>query len=204
VQSAHVDGCPPDRDGDGIADGVDACPDVPGVANPDPKRNGCPPDTDGDGIVDPDDASPKVAGPRNPDPKKNGCPLLVVTEKTFQINEQVKFKFDSAELLPESDGILGEVKKVLDDHRELTLLRVEGHTDNVGKADYNRKLSQRRAESVKAWLVKKGIDAKRLKAQGFGPDEPIDSNDTDAGRANNRRVACTILKREDAAAPPRP
>jgi OmpA-OmpF porin, OOP family len=188
-------GCPRDRDGDGIADASDACPDVPGVKDADPKKNGCPPDTDGDGIVDPEDACPKVAGPRNADPKRNGCPIVVVTEKAIEIHEQIKFKFDSAELLPESDGVLGAVKRVLDEHPEITKLRVEGHTDNVGAADYNRKLSQRRAESVAKWLEAKGIDKRRLKAQGFGPDEPLGANDSEAGRAENRRVAFTILER---------
>src|SRR5262249_33782228 len=149
-----------------------------------------------DGIVDSEDACPKVAGPRNPDPKKNGCPLVIVTEKAIQITDQVKFKFDSAELLRESDVVLGAVKKVLDEHPEITKVRVEGHTDNAGAADYNRRLSQRRAESVMKWLVDHGVDKKRLKAQGFGPDEPIESNATDAGRANNRRVAFTILERQ--------
>jgi len=74
-------GCPLDRDQDGIVDADDACPLAPGVRDPDPRRNGCPPDRDGDGIVDADDACPRERGPRDPDPKKNGCPTLVrVTE----------------------------------------------------------------------------------------------------------------------------
>ncbi len=189
-------GCPPDRDDDGIPDDEDACPDVPGVRDPDPKKNGCPPDRDGDGIVDPEDACPDVPGVRDPDPKKNGCPLVEVTEKEIKINQEVKFKFDSAELLPESDTILGAVKQVLDEHPEIKKVRVEGHTDNIGKPDYNKRLSQRRADAVLKWLVAHGIDKKRLVAQGFGHEQPIDSNETDAGRANNRRVAFTILERD--------
>ncbi len=191
-------GCPPDRDGDGIPDTVDACPDVPGVQDPDPKKNGCPPDRDGDGVVDAEDACPDVPGPRDPDPKKNGCPLVVVTEKEIKINQEVKFKFDSAELLEESDTILAAVKQVLDAHPEIKKVRVEGHTDNVGKPAYNKTLSQKRAASVMKWLTDKGIDKKRLVAQGFGQEQPIDSNTTDQGRANNRRVAFTILEREGA------
>ena len=76
-------------------------------------------------------------------------------------------------------------------------MRVEGHTDNVGNADYNKKLSGRRAESVMKWLTGHGVDKKRLSSQGYGKDEPIDTNETDAGRANNRRVAFTILERDD-------
>jgi outer membrane protein OmpA-like peptidoglycan-associated protein len=197
-------GCPADRDGDGIPDSEDACPDVPGVKDPDPKKNGCPPDTDGDGIVDTEDACPKLAGPRNADPKKNGCPLVYVTEKEVKITEQIKFKFDSAEILAESDGLLTSIKKVLDDHPELKQIRIEGHTDNVGKPDYNKKLSERRAQSVMDWLTKKGVKKERLIAKGFGQEEPIDTNDTDPGRANNRRVAFTILQRDDAAKPTPP
>ncbi|HVH43185.1 MAG TPA: OmpA family protein, partial [Labilithrix sp.] len=197
-------GCPPDRDGDGIIDTEDACPDVPGVRDPDPKKNGCPPDRDGDGIIDSEDACPDVPGPRDPDPKKNGCPLVVVTEKEIRINQEVKFKFDSAELLRESDTILTAVKQVLDAHPEIKKIRVEGHTDNVGKAAYNKTLSQKRAASVMKWLTDKGIDKKRLVAQGYGQEQPVDSNETDAGRANNRRVAFTILERDAAAKPPAP
>jgi OOP family OmpA-OmpF porin len=65
---------------------------------------------------------------------------------------------------------------------------VEGHTDNVGSAAYNKKLSQRRADAVKSYMVKKGIDAKRLTAKGFGLEKPIADNKTKAGKAKNRRV----------------
>jgi OmpA-OmpF porin, OOP family len=160
-----------------------------------------PVDTDGDGIVDSEDACPKLAGPRDPDPKKNGCPLVYVTEKEVKINDQIKFKFDSAEILQESDTLLGAIKKVIDEHPELTKIRIEGHTDNVGKPDYNKKLSERRAEAVRTWLVSKGVKKERLMARGFGQEEPIDSNETDAGRANNRRVAFTILERDETLKP---
>lgn len=199
-----TNGCPPDKDGDGIFDPQDACPDVKGVASPDPKLNGCPPDQDGDGILDVDDACPTVAGPKNADPKKNGCPLVIVTEKAIQITEQVKFKFNSAELLKESDGILEAVRGVLEAHPEITKLRVEGHTDNVGNAAYNKQLSARRAASVTKWLTDHKIDKSRLASQGFGMDEPIDANTTEAGRANNRRVAFTILEKDDSKKAPAP
>ncbi len=192
-------GCPPDRDGDGIPDAKDACPDEAGVADPDPKKNGCPPpppDTDADGIVDAQDACPQVAGPANPDPKKNGCPLVYVTQKEIKITEQVKFKFNSAEILKESDTLLDTVRKTLEEHPEITKVRIEGHTDNVGAAAYNKQLSGRRAASVMSWLVKRGVDKKRLISAGFGADEPIDTNETEEGRANNRRVAFTILERD--------
>lgn len=207
TEDPKTNGCPPDRDGDGIFDAQDACPDVKGVKSDDPAKNGCPPDTDGDGIIDPEDACPQSPGPKNPDPKKNGCPLVIVTEKSIQITEQVKFKFNSAELLKESDTILEAVRAVLEQHPEITKLRVEGHTDNVGQAAYNKQLSGRRAASVTKWLTDHKVDKARLVSAGFGMEEPIDKNDTEEGRANNRRVAFTILEKDDtkkAPPPPKP
>jgi outer membrane protein OmpA-like peptidoglycan-associated protein len=185
-------GCPPpsDRDGDGIFDEVDACPDEPGVASEDPKKHGCPPpkDRDGDGILDDVDACPDVAGPPNDDPKKHGCPEARIEQGQIKIREQVQFAFNSHRILPESDSLLSAVKKILEDHPEIKSVSVEGHTDNRGSAAYNKGLSQRRAASVVNWLVSRGIDKKRLSSKGLGLEKPIDTNDTDEGRQNNRRV----------------
>jgi outer membrane protein OmpA-like peptidoglycan-associated protein len=181
-------GCPPDRDNDGIVDKDDACPDVPGEKSDDPKKNGCPPDRDGDGIYDKDDACPDAPGPANPDPKKNGCPLARIEDGQVKITEHVNFKTDSAIILKDSDPVLYAVAAILKDHPEITKVRVEGHTDNKGNANYNRDLSRRRAASVVKWLTSVGIDGKRLTAKGIGMDAPIDTNATDEGRANNRRV----------------
>jgi OmpA-OmpF porin, OOP family len=187
-------GCPPDKDGDGIADAQDACVDVAGVANADPTKNGCPPDRDADTIIDPEDACPDAAGPKNNDPKKNGCPAIAIVEKQIKILEQVKFKTNSAEILKESDDLLQGIAKILKDHPEITKVRVEGHTDNKGNKALNKDLSKRRAASVVTWLVKKGgVDAKRFESVGLGQDVPIDSNDTEEGRQNNRRVEFHIV-----------
>ncbi len=191
---ATKNGCPPDRDGDGIYDDVDACPDVKGVKSEDPKRNGCPPDRDGDGILDDVDACPDVAGPPNSDPKKNGCPKVAVMNGQIRIFEQVKFKTASAVILKESDEILDMVAKTLKDHPEIKHVRVEGHTDNQGNAGYNKGLSQQRANSVMAALVKRGIDKKRMEAKGWGQEKPIAPNDTEVGRQDNRRVEFHITE----------
>ncbi len=184
-----TNGCPPDKDGDGIYDADDACPDVKGVKSTDPKKNGCPPDSDGDGILDPDDACPDTPGPKNEDPKKNGCPAAAIVAGQIKILQQVKFKTNSDEILKESDEILTAVSQILRDHPEITMIRVEGHTDNKGAKVHNKDLSKRRAASVVKWLTNKGkIDKKRLKSAGFGDEKPIDTNDTDLGRQNNRRV----------------
>jgi OOP family OmpA-OmpF porin len=181
-------GCPPDRDDDGVVDAEDACPDVAGVASYDPSKNGCPSDRDVDGIIDVEDACPDAAGPRSDDPSKNGCPQARVEENQIKILERIEFKTGSAQLLEASTPILEAVRAVLEEHPEITQLAIEGHTDNVGKAQSNQALSQRRAESVRKWLTLHGIDRKRLSAAGFGATRPIDTNDTDAGREHNRRV----------------
>jgi outer membrane protein OmpA-like peptidoglycan-associated protein len=191
-------GCPPDRDGDGILDSVDACPDVKGVADPDPKKNGCPKpvDTDGDGIFDPDDACPNEKGPADPDPKKNGCPKAVrVTDKEIFILEQVQFDTGKSTIKPVSDPLLDEVAGVLKEHPEITKVEVQGHTDDRGAAAMNRKLSQDRAASVVAALVKRGIDKGRLTPKGYGPDKPIAPNTDEQGRQQNRRVQFTIVEK---------
>jgi outer membrane protein OmpA-like peptidoglycan-associated protein len=108
--------------------------------------------------------------------------------------EKVQFAFDSAEILPASHGLLNEVAQVLRDNPQIEVVQVEGHTDNIGKADYNRKLSQRRAESVRAFLASAGVEGKRLAPKGFGPDRPIADNGTAEGQEQNRRVEFNILK----------
>jgi len=188
-------GCPPDKDEDGILDADDACPDVKGIKHEDPKKNGCPSDRDSDTIIDDEDACPDAAGPKNEDPKKNGCPQVAIVGSTIKILEQVKFKTNSAEILKESDDLLTNVAKILNDHPEIKKVKVEGHTDNKGVPAYNKNLSKNRAASVVKWLTTKGkVDAKRLVSEGFGQEAPIDTNDTEAGRQNNRRVEFKILE----------
>ena len=152
-------------------------------------------DEDGDGIPDAEDACPRRPGRRSRDPRRNGCPSRVRIEgRQIKISEQIKFRTDSSEILPESDGVLTEVRETLDEHPEIRRVRVEGHTDNTGDPAYNRELSQRRAEAVSAWLVRHGVDGNRLHSVGVGPDRPIDTNATEEGRRNNRRVEFHIVE----------
>ncbi len=190
-------GCPPpsDTDGDGITDDKDACVDIKGVATQDPTTNGCPPDTDGDGIRDDKDACPTDPGKPDPDPSKNGCPRVIVTETEVMIFEQVQFDTGKSTIKKVSDQLLDNVTQVLKDHPELTKLEVQGHTDSQGLKGANQLLSKNRAEAVKKALIKRGIDAKRLTAKGYGQDKPIASNDTDEGRTKNRRVQFTIVEK---------
>jgi len=182
-------GCPADGDGDGIADALDSCPDVAGVPNnDDATRHGCPPDADDDGILDNEDACPSVKGPKSLDPAKNGCPKARVEKGEIKITERIEFKSGSATILPSSFEILEAVRAILAEHPEISLLELEGHTDNVGRPKYNQKLSQLRTESVRKWLIQHDIEAKRLKATGYGSSVPLADNDTEEGREKNRRV----------------
>jgi OOP family OmpA-OmpF porin len=186
-------GCPegeiPDRDHDGVPDREDRCPDVPGSK----ELDGCP-DRDGDDVPDNDDKCPDEPGPAAND----GCPVIgqqVVFEKhKLRLKGSVTFEFGSATLKKESNGLLDEVVTVLKQHGEVKRVRVEGHTDNVGGAEFNLDLSRRRAASVLQYLVGHGIEASRLVAEGYGLTRPVVPNLTAAGRAKNRRVEFTILE----------
>lgn len=192
-----LNGCPKpkDRDKDTILDDDDACPDEPGVPSDNPKKNGCPKpkDTDGDGITDNLDACVNDPGPPNDDPKKNGCPKAVVVAGEVKILERIEFDTNKATLRPVSDGVLKAVADILAQHKEIKRIQVQGHTDNRGTKAYNKTLSDKRAAAVKKWLIANGIDAARLESKGFGQEQPIDSNETDEGRQNNRRVQFIIL-----------
>ncbi|HMI93411.1 MAG TPA: OmpA family protein, partial [Polyangiales bacterium] len=184
----EVDGCPPDRDDDGVIDADDACPDVAGVRSAEPGKNGCPGDRDRDSVIDPEDACPNDAGAPDADPHKNGCPKARVEQGQIKIIERIEFKTNSATILPESSPTLEAVRAILNEHPEIIALAIEGHTDHVGKPEYNQKLSERRAASVKSWLVNHGIAGRRLSSQGFGMSKPLDDNDSEPGRERNRRV----------------
>ena len=187
-------GCPTDRDGDGIFDAQDACPDLPGIRDDNPEKNGCPPDRDGDGVWDEDDACPDTPGVRSKDPKQNGCPVAAIVKDQIKIYQRIEFVTDSAKLLVSSEVVLSAVMDILLKHSEIELVMVEGHTDNVGAAEYNRLLSQRRAASVVGWLVKHGISADRLQSAGRGLTQPLVPNTDAVGRQTNRRVEFHILK----------
>jgi OOP family OmpA-OmpF porin len=179
-------GCP-DSDGDGVVDKDDKCPSQAGPA----ANAGCPwPDTDGDGVLDKDDKCPSVAGVASED----GCPEIISNEARMGVNsfaEAILFNTDKATfksgVTEELDGMIAIMNKF-----PLSEFAIKGHTDTTGSVSGNLKLSDKRANAVKTYLVKNGIDASRLTSKGFGQDNPIDSNDTRAGRAINRRVEVKV------------
>jgi outer membrane protein OmpA-like peptidoglycan-associated protein len=112
----------------------------------------------------------------------------------------VLFDFDKVDIRPEAESVLANVAEVLKQHPKAAVL-IGGHTDAKGSDSYNLRLSQRRADSVKNWLVKTGgVDGRRLKAKGFGSANPVapnthpDGSDNPEGRQKNRRVEIAVQK----------
>jgi outer membrane protein OmpA-like peptidoglycan-associated protein len=165
---------------DGVADDMDRCPDVAGVM----ALKGCP-DADEDGIADLDDRCPKVKGTA----ENKGCPEITKADvvRITYIGSKIFFENNSDKLKVASLSQLDELAKILYKY-EGASLTIEGHTDSVGKDDFNITLSQKRSDSVKQYLIGKGIDAARLTGVGYGESRPVADNKTALGKAKNRRV----------------
>lgn len=168
---------PVDTDGDGLLDEVDECPTEPG------RIMGCP-DRDRDGVADKDDACPDEYGK----PENNGCPLAKETMEVIRkISESTYFDTDKTTLKSESFTGLDNFASILKANPDVSVI-IEGHTDNVGGTEYNKTLSKGRADSVKEYLISKGIDPGKIRTEGFGDTKPIAPNDTEEGKTQNRRV----------------
>jgi OOP family OmpA-OmpF porin len=190
------DGCPDtDNDQDGIPDSFDKCPNEPEDKDGFEDSDGCPdPDNDHDGIPDVLDKCPNEPETFNNYKDDDGCPDEVPAEvkKFTGVIEGINFKTGSAEILPGSYTILDRAVKVLQDYPDVNI-EISGHTDNKGGASYNLTLSQRRADSVRMYLVSRGIASSRLTSIGFGKDRPIADNKTATGRATNRRTEFRLI-----------
>jgi outer membrane protein OmpA-like peptidoglycan-associated protein len=214
---ARVDarGCPTDADGDAVADGIDQCPNTPAGATVDAtgcptdtdkdgvydgldKCPGTPPgtevdsagcqrsrDTDGDGVDDSKDKCPGTAAGTRVDAA--GCPILFTEARTPVILRGVTFETGKSALKPESYTVLDIVAASLVANPDIRI-EIAGHTDNTGSSATNERLSQSRAEAVRAYLASKGVAPDRMVAKGHGPSVPVAPNTTAAGRAQNRRV----------------
>lgn len=175
-----ANGCAKDSDGDGVSDDMDRCPDTAGIM----ALKGCP-DADNDGVADLDDKCPNAKGSI----VNKGCPEIPKAEinKITLIGSKLFFENNSHTLKVASLTQLDELTKILMKY-EGASLTIEGNTDSVGGDDFNMRLSQKRTESVKQYLVGKGIAESRLIAIGNGESKPVADNKTALGRAKNRRV----------------
>ena len=189
--SEEFNGCA-DSDGDGVEDSKDNCPNIAGVAD----LGGCP-DTDGDGVADADDNCPTVAGSA----AQNGCAESgssqpqVSLETINNLDSQFKsilFDYGKASIRRESYEILDNVANIMREYTNTSFL-IEGHTDDKGRDSFNLNLSDRRVNSVKNYLVSKGISSSRIQSKAFGETRPIATNQTETGRQANRRVELSII-----------
>ena len=182
---SKFDGCP-DSDGDGIEDAKDACPNEAG-----PRRfNGCP-DSDGDGVADPQDKCPNDAGPADND----GCPEPTeeIMAELNAVGAGVPFELNKSDITPNVASILDLISPIIKKYANSNFL-IEGHTDTSGPKAFNQVLSERRAESVKSYLVSSGIAETRLSTVGYGEERPAQSNKTRKGRIANRRVEFKVVE----------
>ena len=177
-----------DGDGDGVPDHLDKCPDTPW--RPKVDEIGCPKepvatrliskksdslDADNDGVLDPLDKCPQT--PQTADVDEKGC----------WATPDILFDFDSTEIKPRYHTALEVIIAVIRKNPGLKI-EIQGHTDNMGPESYNQMLSEKRALAVKEYMVRNGIESERLKAVGFGATQNVASNESDAGRALNRRI----------------
>jgi len=220
VKNVKTDPLNKDTDGDGLTDGqeVNGTKVEIKVVGQEPFTKVCVtdptnPDTDGDGLSDGDEVLKYKTDPLNPDTdggtvddgvevKRGTNPLdpsddvpKVIKAEVGKpiVLEGITFNTGSAEILAESEDILQQALNTLKYYKDMEV-EINGYTDNVGKKAYNQKLSLRRAESVKNWLVNQGIAASRITAKGFGMSNPIASNKTAEGRAKNRRIEFVRIK----------
>lgn len=178
-------GCPLDSDGDGVPDYLDQCPDTPAGVSVDSK--GCPLDSDGDGVSDYLDKCPNT--PEGFIVDDQGCELKL----TLRIN----FDFDSSVIKPEFKDELKKAADFVNANKDVPYILLTGHTDSKGSDAYNQKLSERRAAAVRDALINNyGLDGSKLVARGYGEEQPVADNSTEAGRYKNRRVelvCCAVL-----------
>ncbi|WP_457593605.1 OmpA family protein [Hydrogenimonas sp.] len=205
----NLDGCPLDTDGDGVPDYKDECKGTPDGAKVDAK--GCPIDSDGDGVADFMDKCPNS---KTTKVDENGCALdsdhdgvadyldkCPTTPEGFKVDNQgcavgftmhVNFATNSAKIESKDTPYIDKLVSFMKAHPQ-TKVRLEGYTDSDGSAAYNLRLSAKRAEAVKKELISRGIEASRITTKAFGEANPVASNETPEGKAENRRVEAILI-----------
>ncbi len=184
-----------DRDHDGISDDQDACPDIPEDRDADRDADGCPEedlDSDHDGVPDSQDLCPNAKETINGIADDDGCPdsgdpRVIYDDGKFTVLDSIHFETGRADIKTDSHGLLDQVAQMIKANPDVKI-RVEGHTDDTGPHDLNMRLSQERAESVRHYLVHKGVAPQRVRAVGYGPDKPLVKGTTEEARSKNRRV----------------
>ncbi len=179
--SVDAKGCQLDSDGDGIVDMSDKCPASPTGISVD--ATGCQLDSDGDGV--PDDADKCPDSPADKPVDADGCTIVSVVLKN------VHFETNSSELTSSSSEDLDKAVAAMNKYSQLQI-EIQAHTDSMGDAGYNQSLSEKRANSVRDYIIGKGIAANRMKAKGYGESQPVADNGTKAGRKSNRRVELKV------------
>ncbi|MBW1898445.1 MAG: OmpA family protein [Deltaproteobacteria bacterium] len=169
-----ANGCPLDSDGDGVTDDNDECPGTPSGVKVDDR--GCPLDSDGDGVTDDNDECPNT--PKGATVDERGC---------WAYSAVLLFDFDSSVIQSDAYPMLDEAASVMKKNPEIRV-EIQGHTDGVGSAEYNMKLSEKRAEAVMNYFVEQNVQAERLTVTGYGLTRPAYPNDTPMNQAKNRRV----------------
>lgn len=177
---------PADSDRDGVLDPSDRCPGTPAGVQVD--TTGCPLDSDRDGVADYLDKCPNT--PRGLRVDATGC----VVEAQTIVLQNVNFEFNKDTITADTRTVLAEIAVGLKSQPDMKV-ELSGHTDSVGSDAYNKNLSQRRANSVKNFLVSQGVPASRLTAIGYGEAKPVADNTTDEGRAQNRRVEFRVISK---------
>ena len=193
-------GCPADADGDGVFDGLDACANTPKGCTVDAR--GCPIDADGDGVCDALDRCPNTPAGARVDPA--GCPIVEVTARETELIDtgrirlsNINFDTGKASIRPDAYAVLDTVGRVLTKWPGL-LIEVGGHTDSRGSNATNRDLSQRRAVSVRAYLLAHFmmLKAGQITSRGYGGSKPLVPNTSPANMEQNRRVEFVVLNKE--------
>ena len=194
------DGCPEiDNDGDGIPDAQDKCPNDPEDKDGFQDDDGCPDlDNDGDGIPDATDKCPNEPETFNGVDDTDGCPdsggQVTIAGGKIELPENINFDTGSDRISGRSESLMDRVAEKIKSNPGVKRIRIEGHTDDVGGSKKNMELSQARAESVRNFLIKKGVEPERLQAVGYGDTRPLDKRKTSDARAKNRRVEFIIVE----------